>query len=252
MKPNANTKPGIHDKVVEALNLIPKERRREYVTVSQMDKWFRIDGVSASGIVKRHDFKKEPVIFNNKNGIISRLYRPIDLIIYAATTGLRIEPDAETRIGILKAKEHSLIESIDALTNQINRLRCDDQNYRMVNFAASGIPEFLSMWASEREIIEHSHQIANNLCGVYFLIHQKKIVYVGQSVNVFARVNSHRDTKEFDEFSCVVVPPQFLDVMESIYIHMLEPPLNKRYTGGQICAPIRRDELIYKTTELMR
>jgi hypothetical protein len=70
-------------------------------------------------------------------------------------------------------------------------------------------------------------QPLKSFCGVYFLIHKRKIVYVGQSVNVYARVATHANTlKEFDSWSFIESEPDQLNDLESLYIRKFNPPLN--------------------------
>ena len=79
---------------------------------------------------------------------------------------------------------------------------------------------------SPAQVIEQSHPY-DGLCGVYFLIADGEIVYVGQSVNVGARMAAHRNSgKEFDRYAWISCPAEQLDVMESLYIHVFRPPLN--------------------------
>ena len=69
----------------------------------------------------------------------------------------------------------------------------------------------------------------HNCTGVYFLIKNGRIVYVGQSFSVFARVNQHKtDRKDFDSMAYVPCDAKDLDILESLYIHMFQPDLNGR------------------------
>lgn len=74
-------------------------------------------------------------------------------------------------------------------------------------------------------------------CGVYFLIYEGRVVYVGQSVDVLSRISQHKE-KRFDRFAFVPCDRASLDVIESLYIHILQPPLNGEQTGGGKSAPI--------------
>ena len=68
--------------------------------------------------------------------------------------------------------------------------------------------------------------------GVYFLIDGDKVVYVGQSVNVYARISQHHD-KLFDSFAFIPCKKNLLDSLESLYIHVLRPSLNGNMHGGK-------------------
>lgn len=63
-------------------------------------------------------------------------------------------------------------------------------------------------------------------CGVYFLFSGDEIVYVGQSVNVFARVAGHFVYKSFDSFAFVPCRHDQRLALESHYIKLFSPALN--------------------------
>ena len=70
--------------------------------------------------------------------------------------------------------------------------------------------------------------------GVYFLINEiEEVVYVGQSINLLARISDHyKDKKKFPHFSKVAVlpvPPDKLFETEGKFIQALKPRLN----GGE-------------------
>lgn len=64
--------------------------------------------------------------------------------------------------------------------------------------------------------------------GVYFLFKRKKLLYVGQSRNVFSRVGTHARRVKFDAFAYIEYPVHLLKRYETIYIHRFQPPLNKQ------------------------
>lgn len=65
-------------------------------------------------------------------------------------------------------------------------------------------------------------------CGVYFLMHEKEIVYVGQSVNCTLRIGNHLNDgqKAFDSYFFVECPESRLDEMEAKYIVKFRPKYN--------------------------
>lgn len=63
--------------------------------------------------------------------------------------------------------------------------------------------------------------------GIYFLINRGKIVYVGQSRNMAARLLNHVEGKIFDHWFWVPCSIPNLDVTERAYINALLPRLNK-------------------------
>lgn len=78
--------------------------------------------------------------------------------------------------------------------------------------------------------------------GVYFLIDSGKVVYVGQSVNVYARIAQHHD-KVFDCFAFIPCEKDVLNALESLYIHVLRPPLNGNMYGRKQ-APLALNKLL--------
>ena len=64
--------------------------------------------------------------------------------------------------------------------------------------------------------------------GVYFLIRDGDVVYVGQSVNVLDRISKHRrEGKVFDSFAFMECQASHLDRYEQMYIEAFVPELNK-------------------------
>jgi hypothetical protein len=78
--------------------------------------------------------------------------------------------------------------------------------------------------------------------GVYFLLDGNEVVYVGQAVNVYSRIGQHTE-KRFDRYAFVPCPVDALDILESLYIHLLRPRFNGVQKNGQYYAPISLTEL---------
>mgnify|MGYP003124676236 CR=1 FL=1 len=67
--------------------------------------------------------------------------------------------------------------------------------------------------------------------GVYFLISKGEVVYVGQSVNVYSRITSHKsrdEYKRYDEALFLPVPKSDLNDLEVALIHALKPRYNRK------------------------
>lgn len=88
----------------------------------------------------------------------------------------------------------------------------------------------------EENLIQESEIIAKATkwkafgTGIYFLIKRGRIVYVGQAINVLARVNGHVATKDFDAWHWIPCPRARLGLMERIYINAFLPPLNRDFS----------------------
>jgi excisionase family DNA binding protein len=74
------------------------------------------------------------------------------------------------------------------------------------------------------------------LVGIYALTAGDRVIYVGQSVNIVARVQQHQATKTFDgAFILGLCERDELNAAEGRYIHEYHPPLN-----GTPCPVCRR------------
>lgn len=66
--------------------------------------------------------------------------------------------------------------------------------------------------------------------GVYFLIRDYKVVYVGQTTDLFQRLWKHRRSgKLFDSFSFIPCAKVDLNAVEADYIALLMPEENKQF-----------------------
>jgi hypothetical protein len=134
------------------------------------------------------------------------------------------------------------IEQRDSLKCEIKKLKAELdslEKLEQVNKAALTLTGKTLL--REEEIVDAAStwELAT---GVYFLIDSGKVVYVGQSVNIYARIASHHD-KVFDSFAFIPCNKKTLDSLESLYIHTLRPALNGN-TQGIKYAPMRLDKLI--------
>jgi hypothetical protein len=86
-----------------------------------------------------------------------------------------------------------------------------------------------SSWGGESfDVSENSLVIVQDrdVCGVYFLIQDEAVVYVGQSVNVYARMKQHALDKVFDRCLFLPIPQQYIGFVEQFFIGQLKPVLN--------------------------
>ena len=125
----------------------------------------------------------------------------------------------EERIAAIRRKEPLLAE-IDALERKLEGLKKTE----VMAVMAVSLTGYTML--AEDKIVAVSAPLPT-LSGVYFLIHQGKIVYIGQSVCVPQRIAEHqRSGKEFDSCAYVVCEQDALDLLESMYIHVYQPKLN--------------------------
>ncbi len=75
------------------------------------------------------------------------------------------------------------------------------------------------------------------VAGIYFLLDDDdRVIYVGKSKNVLARVGSHlydeRKSPYISRVAGVAVPPERLDEVERLYIKLYSPPFNAGTDAG--------------------
>ena len=79
------------------------------------------------------------------------------------------------------------------------------------------------------EIIENALKAPTRKSGIYFLIKDGHVVYVGQSQNIAARLGGHGlRFRDFDSYYFTHCDPEELNKMESAYIKKLSPKWNKK------------------------
>ena len=98
---------------------------------------------------------------------------------------------------------------------------------------------------TESEVVDGC-QPWDKAVGVYFLIKNKSVVYVGQSTSVYSRISTHQHIKDFDSIAWVSCEPHILDRLESLYIHTFRPLLNGNMNNGYKSAPMSLDRIFYE------
>jgi hypothetical protein len=88
-------------------------------------------------------------------------------------------------------------------------------------FPPPPIPQFASDQLSD----------APESSGVYFLYEGDRLVYVGESLNVQRRLETHDHKGRFDKVGVIACDSQHRRRLESFYIGLLDPPLNHQSTS---------------------
>ena len=135
-----------------------------------------------------------------------------------------------------KDLKNRLLQEIKALEAKRDELQQAD-DFHMLS-KTLGCKNFYS----EEQIVKHATPWTGQ-AGVYFLVKLDKVMYVGQSVNVAVRIAQHGD-KDFDSVTIIRCDPKVLDLVESLYIHFLRPPLNGTTTFKSMIAPVSLDKLL--------
>lgn len=126
------------------------------------------------------------------------------------------EVDKINRYGkkVMEIAKEPLPVEIDFLPDLSQFINKDKEDiYHSVNSAARELPN-----------------IKERACGVYFLLRDHEIVYIGQSVDCYTRLRSHAQdsTKEFNRACYVPVPKEDLDNIEETLISLFKPEYNKK------------------------
>lgn len=93
--------------------------------------------------------------------------------------------------------------------------------------------EKMELFVTPEEIVERSAPLPPQDSGVYFLVNKetREIEYVGQSKNVFNRFSMEGKHSAFrcgrHEIFVILAWEDQLDLLESFYIHYLNPILNR-------------------------
>jgi hypothetical protein len=219
---------------------IPKEILRKYFSSSAMNKYMYVGKITVSGYISRCERLEKPIRHKEYNG---KKYRLLDVIARAAADGLTCSPP----------EEFALAMDIEELKVIKSRLE-SDANYlksRLPSISHSLSLNESSVRLTGKTLLTEDEIVAGKMelpatSGVYFLINANRVVYVGQSVSIGSRIRSHMPIKEFDSYAYIECEEKNLDVLESLYIHVLRPPLNgSQYHDKRVpAAPISLDKIL--------
>lgn len=81
-------------------------------------------------------------------------------------------------------------------------------------------------------LLDREHIVSNSIpafpkCGVYFLIKNDEIVYVGRTADLVRRLETHKRWKDFDRVFYIECPREELNELEKRYIRKFAPPGQK-------------------------
>lgn len=61
---------------------------------------------------------------------------------------------------------------------------------------------------------------------VYFLINDRRLIYIGQTDSLTGRINEHQKTKDFNKVYCIEVDSKYNNTIEKINIYHHKPSIN--------------------------
>lgn len=94
--------------------------------------------------------------------------------------------------------------------------------------------------ASESEIKRFAQPVVRE-CGVYFLLDDDEIVYVGQSTDIEARISVHYNQKKkrFNRYTYLSCSAEYLNDIEAHYIVHLAPKYNVKLPENSRWATVK-------------
>lgn len=102
---------------------------------------------------------------------------------------------------------------------QLDLIRCSQEDKKALPAELFTTPNLLQLNIATLKTVR----------GIYFLTFNCEIVYIGQSVNVLARIGCHisEGSKKFNNVYFLPVPKGDLTELERKYIHEIKPVYNK-------------------------
>lgn len=204
-----------------------------WLSATNINKHFRVDGILPTSFVNRCERNGKPIRTEIYNG--QKRYRISDIVLVAINEGLEITQPLSDKliadIKTLEAERSSLLAQVSSLKHEAELSK--------ISTKLTG-----KTLLREQEIVQAAQELPNKT-GIYFLILRSRVIYVGQSINIFSRVLQHTD-KEFDSFAFILCDASLLDKMESLYIHYLRPIANGTLNSNDLrpCAPLSLDYLL--------
>lgn len=216
---------------------IPREVFRVWLKPSALNKFALIGGILPSSYAAREARIGRPI----KSVGAPACYRLIDLVARARANADEISPTEEECVKI----------DVADLRRERAALRSEIESQRHVMAL-----EDASVNLTGKTLLREDEIVAGGVgyaarCGVYFLIKDERVRYVGQSVNVDTRLRDHSGNHDFDAVSFIPCDRAILDKLESLYIHLLKPDWNGRVAsrhGELSVAPLSLEHLLGATT----
>jgi excinuclease UvrABC nuclease subunit len=88
----------------------------------------------------------------------------------------------------------------------------------------------------KEHILAKKQEMYRRMTGIYFLIKESELVYVGQSADIMNRIAQHakESVKDFDSYSILECPYEYLTTLEAYCIYKFRPRLNAVFPPNQL------------------
>lgn len=124
--------------------------------------------------------------------------------------------------------------------NILKGVKIESESFRKVPREPRYYPTPTLTGLLSREEILAQSSVSEAVCGIYFLISDGVVIYIGKSVDVYGRLAEHRrDKRIFDRVTVIPCELALLSLLESKYILMLQPPLNFSVDGRLVLSHAR-------------
>jgi len=216
---------------------IPEDKRRAWVSPTAMGKWFKVDGILPVSYIYRAERLGKPIKYKRRTNSGAKLYRPLDLLARARGEGKKVEQSTTL-------KRSDLEKEIEQLEQRITHLEQGITHFVESSTLSKTLTD--KHMVSEQTIVEQGAPFGDQ-CGVYFLVRDNRVVYVGQSIHISVRLLDHAKYRDFDSYAFIRCPKDKLDILESLYIHALAPEDQGRSGCGdsdRIAAPCSFSQLL--------
>lgn len=134
-------------------------------------------------------------------------------------------PQTKKIVGIGRDETIAVAEAIKLNASAASRTEAGRQQKLAVartNFAVD------SDGLVELQFLRENAELYDKVCGIYFLMEDGEVVYVGQSVNCHSRISDHvrLEQKQFDSVYIIRADREALTQLENLYIKKFNPKYN--------------------------
>ena len=170
------------------------------------------------------------------NGKMARYFCPDALKKYALRKGNKITEGCDKHLREKKRKA-ALNEVTSAMQQQLEALRRENNELK------TDLNNLRGMTYEDGELLDYDDILCRAMkykkkVGIYFLISDLEIIYIGQSINIHSRIGTHcrEGFKSFDKVSYIECSENDLNRLETKYIYKFQPKHNIT-KQGKLCVP---------------
>lgn len=234
---------------------------REYIRPSEMDKLFTLKkdsrSIRPSSFIAKANKENMGLKFttiNPKRPMYDehkiKVYRTLDVLHLAFIQGYTATEytDHKTVLRGIYAEIAQAENRLESIQNQIL------ENKKQLRLSIGDLSDFGICVPQPKfalvpyDVIVSASKSDVSICGIYFLIKNSEIIYIGQSVNIFSRLQGHK-SKDYDSVAFIPCPKSQLDILETLYILHYEPKLNGRL-NNRLSTPITLQHIIDKLSKV--